>query len=258
MIWWRPGDERCTDRDIPGIAGAVLVPIWEGPDHHSSGVEGATALDLHLPDAPAVVVAELMDRKQLDDILAKHRDWVYGQGGVRADLSGADLSGANLYGANLYGANLTGANLYGANLYGANLSGADLYRANLTKTILEGINWLAYIGITPDHQGTARAYKVVTKDGIGPFQGGINYLDADTFTSALDPDVNTQCSQGIHLATLRWCLDNRQASDNRLFMFSFNVKDTVCPIGSDGKFRVSKCRKVGECDWQGNLLKEAN
>ena len=197
-----------------------------------------------------------MDDRQLREILAKHRDWVYGEkGGVRANLSRANLYGANLTGANLTEANLYGANLTGANLYGANLYGANLYGANLKKTILEGINWLAYIGIVPDHQGTARAYKVVTKDGVGPFQGGINYLDSDTFSvPEVDPDVSVHCSTGIHLATFRWCLDNK-SNDNRLFMFSFNVKDSVCPIGSDGKFRVRKCRKIGECDWQGNLLK---
>src|SRR5574343_633990 len=161
-----------------------------------------------------------MDDKQLREILEKHRDWVYGKkGGVRA--------------------NLTKANLYGANLYG---------------TILGGINWLAYIGIVPDHQGTARAYKVLTKGGVGPFNGGIDYLAGDVFESELDRDESVQCSQGIHLATFRWCLDNKQEG-RRLFMFSFNVKDCVCPIGSDGKFRVRKCRKIGECDWQGNLLK---
>jgi uncharacterized protein YjbI with pentapeptide repeats len=236
-----------------------------------------------------------MDDRQLREILAKHRDWVYGEkGGVRANLTranlyGADLSGANLYGANLYGADLSKANLYGANLSGAdlskadlsganltranlsgaNLSGANLYGADLTKanlyganlsganfkkTILEGINWLAYIGIVPDHQGTARAYKVVTKEGTGPFQGGINYLGEDVFESELDTNDNIQCSQGIHLATFRWCLDNK-GEERRLFMFSFNVRDSVCPIGSDGKFRVRKCRRIGECDWQGNLLK---
>jgi uncharacterized protein YjbI with pentapeptide repeats len=236
-----------------------------------------------------------MDDRQLREILAKHRDWVYGEkGGVRANLTranlyGADLSGANLYGANLYGADLSKANLYGANLSGANLYGADLSGANLTranlsganlsganlygadltkanlyganlsganfkKTILEGINWLAYIGIVPDHQGTARAYKVVTKEGTGPFQGGINYLGEDVFESELDTNDNIQCSQGIHLATFRWCLDNK-GEERRLFMFSFNVRDSVCPIGSDGKFRVRKCRRIGECDWQGNLLK---
>ena len=166
-----------------------------------------------------------MDDRQLREILAKHRDWVYGKkGGERADLTGADLTRSDLYGA------------------------------DLKKTILEGINWLAYLGVVPDHQGTARAYKVLTNAGVGPFNGGINYLEGDVFESELDPDVNAQCSQGIHLATFRWCLDNKQEG-RRLFMFSFNVKDCVCPIGSDGKFRVRKCRKIGECDWQGNLLK---
>ena len=46
--------------------------------------------------------------EQLDEILAKHRKWRLGDGGKRADLSGADLSGANLNGADLSGADLNG------------------------------------------------------------------------------------------------------------------------------------------------------
>ena len=56
--------------------------------------------------------------EQLDEILAKHRKWRLGDGGKRADLSGADLSGANLNGADLSGANLNGADLSGADLNG--------------------------------------------------------------------------------------------------------------------------------------------
>jgi len=49
-----------------------------------------------------------MDKTRLDNILAKHRDWVYGvKGGVRADLSRADLSRANLSGADLSRADLS-------------------------------------------------------------------------------------------------------------------------------------------------------
>ena len=96
----------------------------------------------------------------LPEIFANHKKWLAGDGGSRADLSGADLSGAdlsganlsranlsganlsraNLSGANLYVADLSGANLSGANLYVADLSGADLSRANLSGANLSGAN----------------------------------------------------------------------------------------------------------------------
>ena len=58
-------------------------------------------------------------------ILSEHSKWINGDGGERANLSGANLSGANLGWADLSGANLSGANLSGANLRGANLRGAQ-------------------------------------------------------------------------------------------------------------------------------------
>jgi len=163
-----------------------------------------------------------MGDKELKEIVAKHRKWRQGEsGGERAYLRGAYLQGANL-----------------------------------SNTILDGINWLAYTGIVPDHQGTARAYKVTNSQGEGIYRGGVNYLEADTFkVPKVDTDISRQCAEGIHLGTFAWCLDNKQTETNRLIMFSFNVKDAICPIDTDGKFRVSKCRKIGECDWKGNLIR---
>ena len=85
-----------------------------------------------------------MTKKELEAILKKHDDWLFGKpDGVRAnlrraDLIGADLFGANLRGASLCGANLSGANLCGADLRGANLRGADLSRADLIRADLSG------------------------------------------------------------------------------------------------------------------------
>ena len=72
-------------------------------------------------------------------ILSEHSKWINGDGGERANLSGADLRGADLSGADLRGADLRGADLSradlrwadlsGANLRGADLSGADLSEA---------------------------------------------------------------------------------------------------------------------------------
>jgi hypothetical protein len=132
---------------------------------------------------------------------------------------------------------------------------ANLRLANLSGTILDGINWLAYIGITsPD---VAYAYKFVDKDSKSPIQdtGKIDYSKAKQFSVAdMDTDITELCGKGINLATLTWCLNHRMDKSNRLIMFKFHTKDAICPVGSDGKFRVSKCIKVGECDWKGNLL----
>ena len=106
----------------------------------------------------------------LKKILDEHLLWLNGEGGSRADLSGANLSGADLSFANLSGAdlsfanlrdadlsfanlrdadlrgadlscaNLSNANLFGANLRGADLSGADLSFANLRGADLSGAN----------------------------------------------------------------------------------------------------------------------
>ena len=76
----------------------------------------------------------------LKKILDEHLLWLNGEGGSRADLSGADLSGADLRGANLSDADLRGADLSGANLSGADLFGANLSGANLSCANLRGAN----------------------------------------------------------------------------------------------------------------------
>ena len=212
-----------------------------------------------------------MNKTELAKIIREHMKWLVGEGGSRANLSDADLSRANLSRADLSNADLSRANLSGANLKGANLGDANLSRAylgdaylrgarlsdaDLKNTMLESINWLAYIGIVPNKSGIAYAYKITEASGEGIYNGGINYTEGIKFeVDEVDPGVNTQCSYGINLATFAWCLNKFAFKTYRLFMFKFNVKDAVCPIGSDGKFRVKKCTKVGECDWQGNLLK---
>ena len=210
-----------------------------------------------------------MEAKELKKVLKNHSKWVKGLGGQRAylqdanlratnlrgaDLRGADLQRANLRGAYLQGADLQWANLRGADLQGANLRGANLRGANLLETIFDDINWLAYLGILPSEKGIAFAYKVTKANGEGPYNGGIDYTKGKFFkVESVDTDTNKQCSYGINLATFAWCLAEKK-DDYRLFMFKFNIKDAICPAASDGKFRVIRCTKVGECNWKGNLL----
>jgi len=213
--------------------------------------------------------------QEIKDILIKHNKWLLWQGGERANLSYANLSYANLSYANLSYANLRSANLSYANLSYANLSYANLSYANLSSanlryanlssanlsyaklidTLLEGVNWLTWIGITPIN-GKARAYKIINSQGEGIYQGGINYLKDKQFTVGnINQDVNQDCGTGINLATFQWCLNAKSGKSQRLLLMEFEVDNdnVVCPIASDGKFRVKHCVKVGECDWRGNL-----
>jgi hypothetical protein len=93
---------------------------------------------------------------ELAEILRKHTAWVNkGEGGEKADLSGAALKGADLKGADLSNANLSNADLSEADFCNADLSeadlswtdlrmadlkGADLSNANLRGTNLNGAN----------------------------------------------------------------------------------------------------------------------
>jgi hypothetical protein len=66
---------------------------------------------------------------QVDDlpaVLTAHVNWLRGEGGARANLTGADLRGAFLTDADLRGADLPGADLRNANLTGVDLRDANL------------------------------------------------------------------------------------------------------------------------------------
>lgn len=165
--------------------------------------------------------------KQLMDILAKHQKWINGgEGGKQA--------------------NLRYANLQNADLRGAILRNADLRDANLQKTILENMNWLAYIGIIPDRRGKARAYKMITQNGLGPQYPVINYLKKRVVAAPnLDKDTDNP-----------WCQENKFESSRLLLMEFDTVPDNICvPTASDGKFRVKEAVRIGECGWNGDLIK---
>ena len=213
----------------------------------------------------------------LRDAVAKARANLYGANLSGANLSGADLSGANLSGANLSGANLSGANLSGANLSranlsganlsgadlsranlsGANLSGANLSRANLSRADLSGANLSGAEGVNKflttdlhiltDQPGKIRAYKLVTSEGTGPWNRGIFYKKGESVSvDNANCNENDQCGAGINLATLNWVM-REWHEGYRILIAEFTAKDIASiPIGSDGKFRVHRCKIVGE------------
>jgi len=63
-----------------------------------------------------------MTQEEIAAVLADHVCWLRGEGGKRADLTGADLTRADLTGAVLTRADLTGAVLTGAVLTGAKIN----------------------------------------------------------------------------------------------------------------------------------------
>ena len=198
---------------------------------------------------------------------------------ARAKLAGANLTGANLYEANLTGADLTEADLTEANLTGAdltradlawaNLIGADLYGADLARAVLteanlteanlyeanlygaKGINKYrtTSLYILADQPGKIRAYKLVNAKSEGIYRGGIKYEVGQSYSvDEYDGDEQSQCGAGINLATLDWCLRYYQPG-YRILIAEFTAKDIVAiPIGSDGKFRVKRCKIVREKD----------
>ncbi len=173
-----------------------------------------------------------------------------------ADLRSADLSSANLRSADLRSANLRYADLRSADLSYANLSSAYLRSADLRSADLSSANLRSAKGLikfltTPlyallDQIGKIRMYKLVNSDLEGPFHGGITYEKGKTYRKEADTDENDACSYGISLATLDWCMKEWRKG-YRILIVEFTKKDIAAiPIGSDGKFRVSKCKVVGE------------
>jgi len=176
-----------------------------------------------------------------------------------ANLSGTDLCRTNFYRTNLSEADLSGADLSGADLSGADLSGTDLCRTNFYRTNLSETNLSGTTGINPymttplflfnDQIGKIRAYKLVNSKQEGIYKGGIVYKIGQTVSvKNACTDKTQQCAAGISLATLDWCIREWQEG-YKILIAEFTRKDIAAiPIATDGKFRVSKCKIVGEKD----------
>jgi len=186
-----------------------------------------------------------------------------------ADLTSANLSGAYLCGADLSSANLSSAYLCGANLCGSDLTSAYLCGANLTSAYLCGANlcganlsgakhfnpWRAdALRILLDQPGKIRAYKLVTSEcrslmvhgGSGTpldYSVGMKLEIADAST-----DEAVQCAAGISLCDFTFAACNWREGQ-RIMLCEFTRNDIAAiPHGTDGKFRVKKCKVVGEVD----------
>ena len=199
----------------------------------------------------------LYKAKNATDVGAALREAVASDADLRgAYLRGAYLSGADLSGAYLRGAYLRGADLSGAYLRGADLSGAYLRDAYLRGADLSGANLSGATGIVPelsndlllllDQVGKIRAYKLVTADGYGPQYGGVRYeIGESVEVEGASTDPNVQCAAGVNVATLPWCLRNWRPG-YRVLVVEFARKDIAAIPAGDGKFRLHRCKVVGE------------
>jgi uncharacterized protein YjbI with pentapeptide repeats len=173
---------------------------------------------------------------------------------IRSDLREADLIEANLRGANLRGADLRGANLIRSNLRGANLIRSDLREADLIGANLiraKGVNSFRCtpLKILLDQPGKIRAYKLVKENLEGPYNGGIKYHKGKKVeVKDANTDESEHCGAGINLATLDWVM--REWKEGfKILVAEFTAKDIAAiPTATDGKFRVFRCKIVGEKD----------
>ena len=178
-------------------------------------------------------------------------DLAYEGAAVKLALkSGAALSGADLRYAALRGADLRDAALRDADLSGADLRGADLRGAALSRA--RGIQRERCIDLLMllDQPGAIRAYTLVTADLQSPIHSTrITYAIGQTYE---EPNANTDdaelCGEGLHVATLPWCLREYRRG-HRILIVEFTAADIACiPTCTDGKFRLRKFTVVGEKD----------
>lgn len=156
------------------------------------------------------------------------------------------------------------------------VTNATLYEAdaNSMKELVEaavksGANLGGAKGIAPerftpllmlrDQPGAIRAYKLVNEKSEGPFNGGIKYEIGESYSvEDACTDETIQCAAGISLATLDWCL-REWREGFRVLIAEFTAEDIAAiPHATDGKFRVHRCKIVGEKDISGLVTSKEN
>ena len=142
-----------------------------------------------------------------------------------------------------------GKSLRGANLRGADLGGADLRGAKGVSTYLTTPLYMLQWQPNP-----IRAFKIVTENGAGIYRGGLTYeigkeISVESWwAEKVNTDEHEQCGAGINLATLDWCLREYQPG-YRILVVEHNAGDIAAiPVGSDGKYRVRRCKVIEELD----------
>jgi hypothetical protein len=106
-----------------------------------------------------------------------------------------------------------------------------------------------------------RAYKYVSANWRGPYNPTVTYKPGDTvYVTRWDSNPMVDCSNGLSVATEKWCRDDscnspvrgnpRKRGQDRLLLVEFKVSDIVCiPTYSDLKLRVKEFYVVKELKW---------
>jgi len=239
------GKELWSD-DRPTVRESVIAAVVSAADLRDADLRGAELYDANLRDA------NLRDADLYDADLrgANLRDAdLRGADLYDADLRGADLRDANLYDANLYDADLRGADLYDADLRGANLRDANLRDANLRGAMGVSRHLCTPLLMLHDQPGPIRAYKLVNENSEGHVKGGLKYVIGESVEVAgANTDVTEHCAAGINVATLDWCMREWRAG-YRIIVVEFTAADIAAiPTATDGKFRLFRCKVVGDKD----------
>lgn len=98
-----------------------------------------------------------------------------------------------------------------------------------------------------DQVGKIRMYKLVNSNLEDIYQGGIKYeIGKEVSVDNANTDPTEPSGAGINLATMDWCL-KEYCEDMKILICEFGAKDIAAiPIGTDGKFRVHRCKVVKE------------
>ena len=84
------------------------------------------------------------------------------------------------------------------------------------------------------------------RDGFGIHYPTIKYEVGKEYKEPeCDLSEYVHCGAGLNLADLPWCIDS-WSEGCKILIAEFAKEDAVIPVGSDGKFRVKKCRIIGE------------
>ena len=199
--------------------------------------------------------------ENLQEVLSAHLKWINGDGGKRADLSGANLSDANLRGANLRGADLRGADLRHAdvrlaNLSDANLVDADLRRADLSYADLSGAN-LSDANLSGAINDFTNPIDFIVEnfervpDGVIVYKAfGENYSPPSKWAilpgAIIEEEVNytrtSECACGVNVATMGWIRRNvNDSKDVWRCLIRWEWLPGVCvPYHTDGKIRAAR------------------
>ena len=126
----------------------------------------------------------------------------------------------------------------GANLIGANLSGAR----GVASLVASALPLLRF------QSGPMRALKLVTADGQGPtYRAPRPYVVGESYEEpGASTDETEQCAAGINAASPDWIWREWQPGW-RVLSVEFSPEDIAAiPVGTDGKFRLHRCKVVEE------------